>query len=267
MKVLAALSNGALAADLVAQGNEVIAVGSLEELDAHLASEPAFMVVDASMDVACDLVIRVKSRIDGPDRDRLPVLAVGQRAAQKPYCVPDAQFDVASAADLLQAAQGIIMRRARQRRLFDQEMILEVPTIPEAVEKAGDILEQFVSAAAYSEEDGVKLQTTIREAVGNAAEHGNKNEPGLTVHINFLRSNDRVAIVVTDEGPGFDTSTFLSRANEVSALEHTRSRRPSEARPGGLGVFIMKETCDEITFNAKGNSIYLMKFLPGRKPS
>jgi hypothetical protein len=73
--------------------------------------------------------------------------------------------------------------------------------------------------------------------------------------------------VITDEGPGFNTENFLARADEVSALEHTRSRRPTEARPGGLGVFIMKETCDGIGFNKTGNSIYLMKYLPGREPA
>jgi serine/threonine-protein kinase RsbW len=266
LKVLAALKNGTLAAELTAQGNEVITVNTVEELDAQLSAEPAFMVVDPSLGCACDLVVRVKSRIDGPDRDRLPVIAVGAPSPTDPYCVPDAALNSANADELLDAAQGIIMRRARQRRLFDQEMILKVPTIPDAVEKAGDILEQFVAAANYSEEEGVKLQTTIREAVGNAAEHGNKNSPDRTIHINFLRSSDRLAVVVTDEGPGFDTSAFLSRADEVSALEHTRSRRSNEARPGGLGVFIMKETCDEITFNQAGNSIYLMKYLPGREP-
>jgi serine/threonine-protein kinase RsbW len=187
--------------------------------------------------------------------------------AGAPFVIPDAQFEHAGAKDVVQMAQQIIMRRARQRRLFDQELILKVPTTPETVEQAGDILERFVQQAGYSEEDVVALSTTIREAIGNAAEHGNKNAPERTIHLNYLRTNDRVTIVVTDEGPGFDTEAFLARADEVSALEHTRSRRDNEARPGGLGVFLMKKACDDIVFNDAGNSIYLMKYLPGCKPS
>ena len=267
VRVLAALQNGALAAELTGAGNEVVAVGTVAELEAKLSTEPAFILIDLGLDCACDMLVCVKSKIDGPDRDRLPVLAVGRRAAAKPYVIPDAQFEQAGAADIVAAAQSIIMRRARQRRLFDQELILKVPTTPDCVEKAGDILERFVHAAGYLEESAVGLATTIREALGNAAEHGNKNAPDRTIHINFLRTTDRVTIVVTDEGPGFDTAAFLARADQVSALEHTRSRRANEARPGGLGVFLMKKACDNIVFNASGNSIYLMKFLPGCKPS
>jgi serine/threonine-protein kinase RsbW len=266
VKVLAALENGALASALAeVEGTEVLSLGALEELEGFLDADPAFVLVDQSLAFATDMIATIKSHLDGPDRDRVPVLCVGERSGKEAYCVPDAHYPDAEPDPeaMIREARAIMFRRARQRRLFDQELILGVPTVPEAVDKAGDLLEQFVGAAGFTEEETIKLGHTIREAVGNAAEHGNKNDPERTVHINCMRTPDRVAIVVTDEGPGFDTEAFLARADEVSALEHTRSRREHEARPGGLGVFIMKQTCDEIAFNAKGNSIYLMKYLPG----
>jgi serine/threonine-protein kinase RsbW len=265
VKILAALSNGALISELTTGGHEVLEVKSPEDVETHSDAEPFCLVIDTSLEWAADAVVRAKAVIDGADRDRLPVVAIGARG-KTPYVVPDALFPAPSADAVVEAAKSVVMRRARQRRLFDQEVILQVPTVPAFVEKAGDLLEVLVGSAGYAEEDAVKLCTTIREALGNAAEHGNKNDAERTVHINFLRTADRVTIVVTDEGPGFDTDAFLNRATEVSALEHTRSRREGEARPGGLGVFIMKETCDSISFNQKGNSIYLMKFLPGHAP-
>lgn len=263
MKVLAAVSNGSLVKELSSGGLEVVALDSIDEFDRVLDFEPSFALVDERLEFAADLMVRIKAELDGPDRDRLPIISVGgANGALRPRCVADAHV-TETAGVVVDTAKAIIMRRARQRRLFDQEMDLKVPTTPECVERAGDYLDQLIESAGYAEEDGVKLGTTLREALGNAAEHGNKNDPQRTIHVNFFRSVDRVAIVITDEGPGFDTTAFLARADEVSALEHTRSRRDTEARPGGLGVFIMKQTCDGIAFNDAGNSIYLMKFLPG----
>lgn len=267
MKILVAVPEGELTEELAQNGNEVVLVDSLEILDEHLDSDPGCLIVDPSLEWAIDVIVRCKAKIDGPERDRLPVITVGAHTGNLPYTIPDAQFETAQAAAILEAAKAIVMRRARQRRLVDQELILKVPTVDTHVEKAGDLLERLVEAAGYEEEEQVGLTTTIREALGNAREHGNKNDPERTIHVNFLRTHDRVTIVVRDEGPGFNTDLFLGRAEEVSALEHTRSRRDVETRPGGLGVFIMKKSCDSITFNESGNSIYLMKFLPGHEPS
>ena len=267
MKVLAAVRNGALTSQLAAQGLEVVPVDSEDALEGELPTDAAFAVIDEALPFAVDLVVKLKAQVDGPERDRVPIVVVGGPDRPAVRCVPDAFLEQPSAQQVLEAARAVILRRARQRRLFDQEAILKVPTRPELVEKAGDLLEVFVAAAGYEPEDLVKLDTTIREAVGNAAEHGNKKDPNRTVHINYLRTADRVMIAITDEGPGFDTTSFLARAEQVSALEHTRSRRDTEARPGGLGVFIMKQTCDSILFNDAGNTIFLMKFLPGQKPA
>lgn len=261
VKVLAAVSNG-LVDELTSQGVEVAAVTSPEGASdlPSKAGDASFVVIDQSLPFAAELMVKLKAGVDGPDRDRLPIVAVGTPNGLR--CVPDTHLATATASQIVEVGKSILMRRARQRRLFDQEAVLEVPTTPEYVEKAGELLDQLIGAAGYSDEDGVKLGQTIREAIGNAAEHGNKNDPELLIHINFLRSTDRLTVVITDEGNGFDTENFLNRAEQVSALEHTRSRRGNEQRPGGLGVFIMKKTCDEIMFNTSGNAIYLMKFLP-----
>src|SRR5262249_23123533 len=138
----------------------------------------------------------------------------------------------------------IIERRATAHRLFVQECALELYTTPEAIERAGECFDALFEAAGYDDHDQVALATTFREAIGNAAEHGNKKDPRRKIRVLYLRDVEKIGFVVSDEGPGFDHTKFLARADEVSALEHTRSRRATEARPGGLGVFIMKKTCD-----------------------
>ncbi|MBX3468151.1 MAG: ATP-binding protein [Planctomycetes bacterium] len=272
MKVLAAVGDPAFVGELQARerGLDLSAASSMEEATGLLQErEPAFVVVDERLAFAHELTIAIKSEIDGPDRDRIPVVAIerGGGDGVGVRCLPDLRFAPgATAAEVVQAAKALVMRRARQRRLFDQELVLEVRTEPESVELTGDVFDRLMAIAGYTEEEQVRLGHTFREAMGNAAEHGNKNDPKRRILVNYLRSADRITVVITDEGPGFDTAAFLARAEQVSALEHTRSRRANEVRPGGLGVFIMKQTCDKIGFNGAGNAIYLMKFLPGHAP-
>mgnify|MGYP003666517601 FL=1 len=255
MKVLAAVQNG-LEVALGAEGVEVVFVSSEADIDEAVASEPVLAVIDESLDFAHELVIRVKAEVDGPDRDRVPILAIAQGPRQM-RCIPDGVLYDASA-----SGKEIILHRARQRRLFDQAVDLQVPTTTDDVTRAGEVIELFIDNAGFTVEDAVKLAHSAREAIGNAAEHGNKYEAERTVRIRYLRSADRVTIVVCDEGPGHDAEAWLARAAEVSALEHTRSRRDTEDRPGGIGVFMMKKTCDDIRFNKEGNVIFLMKLLP-----
>lgn len=260
MKVLAAVQNG-LEAALGAEGVEVVLVSSEADIDDAITCEPALAVIDESLDFAHELVIRVKAEVDGPDRDRVPILAVAEGPRQL-RCVPDAVLYDAPASEVVKAGKEMILSRARQRRLFDQAVDLQVPTTTDDVTRAGEVLELFIDNAGFGVEDAVKLAHSAREAIGNAAEHGNKYEAERTVRIRYLRSGDRVTIVVCDEGPGHDAEAWLARAGEVSALEHTRSRRDTEERPGGIGVFMMKKTCDDIRFNKEGNVIFLMKRLP-----
>lgn len=267
MKAVVVARDPNVVAELRRRGLDVATAGSLDEAEAALKShEPQVLIVDEGLPFAQDLVIAAKVDVDGPDRDRLPVVCLEDGADVGVRCVPDLRLPAGALAEVADRAKAMVVRRARQRRLFDQEVVLRVRTAPENVERAGDVFDRLISGCGYTEEEQVRLGHTFREAIGNAAEHGNKNDPSRTIHVNYLRSGDRVTVVVTDEGKGFDTKAFLARADNVSALEHTRSRRANEVRPGGLGVFIMKQTCDGIRFNETGNSIYLMKFLPGHAP-
>lgn len=268
LKAVTAILDANLLADLRRRGLDVQPATTLDEaLEALKTSEPQVVVIDESLPFAQELTIAVKCDIDGPDRDRLPVVTLeGAADGVEVRCLADLRIPRAGAGDLVEKAKALVLRRARQRRLFDQELILKARTTPDGVEQTGDVMDRLFATCGYTDEEQVRLGHTFREAMGNAAEHGNKNDPARTIHVNFLRSGDRIMFVIKDEGPGFDTKKFLARAEEVSALEHTRSRRANEVRPGGLGVFIMKQTCDGIRFNDSGNAIFLMKFLPGHAP-
>ncbi len=266
--ILAATPNGSLVQALngvaTGKGRKVVPVRSVSEAERVLGRDVSVVLVDSRCDFALDLIRKIK--VEGANGvARMPVVLIDGDGGHGDFQILTEER-VPATADSRQVAaviEDVIARRAGRRRLFVQEIALELATSAENVERAADIFDALTAATPFSDHDQVALSSTFREAIGNAAEHGNKQDARKKIRVLYLRDETKICVVVTDEGPGFDHDAFLARADEVSPLDHTRSRRANEARPGGLGVFIMKKTCDAIVFNDRGNSIFLMKLLPG----
>jgi serine/threonine-protein kinase RsbW len=267
--ILAASPDASLVQALTSAGangrrRKVVPVRSVAEAERVLGRECSVAIVDGRCEFALDLLRKIK--VEGTNGvARMPVILIdGEGASSGFQILPEERVAATSdARTIAQLAEELIERRSRRRRLFVQEVALELATSAENVERAGEIFDALTATTTFNEHDQVALASTFRECLGNAAEHGNKHDPKKKIRVLYLRDEAKIAFVISDDGPGFDHSQFLARADEVSALDHTRSRRATEARPGGLGVFIMKKTCDQIVFNDQGNSIFLMKFLPG----
>lgn len=134
-------------------------------------------------------------------------------------------------------------------------------------------LHKFTDAATVSE-----IRVALREAIINAIEHGNLNltfdektnaqirgtyfdligerqtDLNLTekrVSVEYSLNHDRVAYKITDEGEGFDYTSFLqANAGDPEAVMLTHGR----------GLFIISCAFDTVTFNKKGNQILLVKY-------
>ena len=76
-------------------------------------------------------------------------------------------------------------------------------------------------------------------------------EPYCSRHIRVQVQLDRDAarFVVADDGPGFDTTLF-NRPVEPEDL----------ARIGGRGLLLIRTFMDQVTFNAGGDQITMVKF-------
>ncbi len=274
--VLAATANGQLVQALdsacagapVAQGRRrrVVPLRSVDEAQQLLSRDCGVAVVDGSCDFALEIMKKIK--VEGLNGvARMPVILLeGERQGTNGgfQILPEVRIPAtADAHEIAKLVEDLIERRARRRRLFVQELSFEFATTQENIELAGEVFDSLMATAKFDETSQVALSTTFRECIGNAAEHGNRHDPTKKIRVLYLRDDEKICFVVTDEGQGFDHRAFLTRVDEVSALDHTRSRRANESRPGGLGGFIMKRTCDQIAFNDRGNSILLMKYLPG----
>lgn len=91
----------------------------------------------------------------------------------------------------------------------------------------------------------------VTEAVNNAINHGNKQNPDKKVHMEFINRGDRLAFTVKDEGDGFDHEA-LPDPTDPENLE----------KISGRGVFLMNQLADEVEFSENGTKVE-MKFKVG----
>lgn len=67
---------------------------------------------------------------------------------------------------------------------------------------------------------------SLREALINSVEHGNRNDPDTYVDISLYPENDRLIIEVSDYGTGFDLERILAQAESHNGLQMGRRGVP-----------------------------------------
>lgn len=87
---------------------------------------------------------------------------------------------------------------------------------------------------------------SLTEAVNNAILHGNRADERKKVLVRAEQANRRLAIVVEDEGNGFDPRSIPDPTAEENLT-----------RPGGRGVFMMYQLCDSVRYRQNGRSVEL----------
>ena len=116
---------------------------------------------------------------------------------------------------------------------------------------AKDVEDRIVEAAArcgYDEEVMFALRLSLEEALSNAIRHGNAGDVRKRVHISCSVTPSRIEIRVTDEGEGF---------NPHEVPDPTREENLD--KPCGRGIMLMRAFMSEVSYNAKGNEIQLVK--------
>jgi len=162
--------------------------------------------------------------------------------------------------ELMSRIKDEVNRIADERSYFSQQVKIRIPTIINEIEKTYDIMEDFFNKTNLEQEQIDELGNAYREAVGNAATHGNKNDEGKNILIDFVVDSKNLSFSIEDEGEGFDYEPFSKRADEAAAIDVARARIKLD-NPGGMGMMIIKKCADEISYNATGNKITVVKHL------
>jgi serine/threonine-protein kinase RsbW len=143
--------------------------------------------------------------------------------------------------------------------MADQEG-LETRTVDQLLDStldSVDVAEEAVLKEAqeigFDEDDLHKIGMSVRECMVNAVVHGNRYNARKKVHVMIQRTSDRLAVVIQDEGDGFDMATLPDPLANENLLRHS-----------GRGLLLIQAFMDEFQIRPrepKGTEVKMVKIL------
>lgn len=124
---------------------------------------------------------------------------------------------------------------------------LTFPSVQDSLHIVEALIDE-ISAELHLDEDYYgNILIAVTEAVNNAINHGNKQDPSKTVSFTFTENDDHsIMFRIADQGPGFDWENIP----DPTAPENLD-------KINGRGIFLMKNLADEVTFDDNGRVVQL----------
>ncbi len=120
--------------------------------------------------------------------------------------------------------------------------------------KAEEILDAISKHIDLSEEYYGNILLSLSEAINNAIVHGNKMDKSKIVTVIYKIVNDKIEIIVEDEGSGFDPDSIPDPTAPENIEKET-----------GRGIFIIKSLSDEVNFEKNGSRIIMRFYIKKQK--
>ena len=126
------------------------------------------------------------------------------------------------------------------------ERVLNITSRIENLREVEKIVDEISTVISMSSEVYGNVLIATLEAANNAILHGNKLDENKDVNLEFTWDENRLELVVTDQGKGFNYKDI-----------------PDPTSPGnvekvnGRGVFLMEKLSDDINFMENGSKVTL----------
>jgi anti-sigma regulatory factor (Ser/Thr protein kinase)/nucleoid DNA-binding protein len=255
---------GVMASRLASARSEVHVVeGEAGAADFMAHNRPDLVVLDVGLAEGPRVCEAVKKNHDTSLTSVIAILAEGN----DPKTVTDLQVladesivEPFELTDLVKLTESELARTSEERNYFDQVMSFRLQTKEETLEHANDLINHVLSESGLSEEAAAAFAVAFREALDNAARHGNKSDEERYIDVQYLLDREKATLAVTDEGEGFDTEIYLSRGVSGSPVDAARERNQAGGH-GGLGIMLMLKCVDKLEYNYAGNKITLTRYI------
>lgn len=129
-------------------------------------------------------------------------------------------------------------------------MKIKIPSLPENLRVVESFIDNIKEEYCLTDDIYGNIMITVIEAVNNAIIHGNKKDKNKDVKVGLSHGGGFISFVIEDEGNGFD-----------HLLLPDPTIQKNLSKPGGRGVFLMKNLCDEVSFQKNGSHIELKFYL------
>lgn len=142
------------------------------------------------------------------------------------------------------------MKNAKKHRYT-----LSVASVTENLETIREFVGRLARETGFDEDSAMQIELAVDEASTNVIKHAYRYNPAHTVDIVVEINSEKMEIVISDRGRGFDI-------NKVPAPDI--AKKIAAAKPGGLGIHLMRSLMDEVHFSInpkKQNEVKLVKYL------
>jgi serine/threonine-protein kinase RsbW len=99
------------------------------------------------------------------------------------------------------------------------------------------VAEGISRLAGFDSDSQYWISLSVREAVTNAVQHGNKGDKEKKVQLRFKLDSDRLLIGVKDQGEGIEEANIPDPLDPENLL-----------KPGGRGIFFVRSFMDSMRF-------------------
>jgi DNA-binding response OmpR family regulator len=163
-------------------------------------------------------------------------------------------------------AEAHAWRASIEKRALHGEMHVELNSEINLLKDLNDFLMLVCQCTPLANEQVIQLRQAVLEMAHNAIEWGNLHQSDRLVNITYRVFEERLEIVVRDQGPGFDRSKLPHAAVADDPFSHLDVREKLGLRAGGFGLLICQGMVDEMRYNDIGNEVTLIKrFTPARR--
>ncbi|HPY74241.1 MAG: ATP-binding protein [Planctomycetes bacterium] len=245
-------------------GWKVNITNSIPEAELYLDEiRPHIVIIDTRVKNYQEIIERIKCDIH---MNFTPILLLyskeEQRNKEKNFCIVPDDFLVEpfEIKRFLKITNELLRREIEGDKSFIQEVLMEFPTVEEHIEHAHKICTTLLADSGLDEETQITLNAAFREALANAAQHGNKHRRDKLLKILYLLHETKITISITDSGKGFDWQEYLLHAQQSNVMNQAKESY-NDGRFGGLGMMLICKCVDKLEYNDRGNVITLTKYL------
>lgn len=131
----------------------------------------------------------------------------------------------------------------------EQMITLSLPSSMQLVYLLDVVISEILKEMNFDEDIQEQVNLAVIEAGTNAIKHGNKEDPGKRATFQFILGEEKLTIVVEDQGLGF------ARQEVANPLEPANLLKSS-----GRGLFLMEACMDTVTYEAEGTIVKMVKY-------
>lgn len=114
----------------------------------------------------------------------------------------------------------------------------EIQSDPDLMPEVEALVLDAAVKAGLNEDKFNNISLAVAEAISNSIKHGNKNDKSKKVFIKISADDEKMVVVLKDQGEGFDPDIIPDPTQPGNILKDS-----------GRGIHIMRSLLDDLRFN------------------